>query len=590
MISYKELAKFIGQFIHIQRWKFLSILIISAILPFDALLWPFFLHLIIDIFTKFEANRAAAWQALQWPIAGMVLLTLGIEIGNRLISFLTAKTIPKFEADIRSTMFDHIQRHSPKYFNERFAGGLTNRITDMTTHTTAIIQEIIWTLIPAIITCIAGSIFLWIVNPLFTWIMIAWIVLHISVCTKFIHSCDKYEHQRGEARTALIGTIVDSLTNNFVVNLFYHFDFEKNYLEHFQKKEQISHELAKINVEKLRFLLSGIYLIGISFGLNGFLIYLWLHHRISTGQVVQIFTTGWNFSMLFWQVGAELPEIFQSAGMIKQAYSLMRDPSDIKDKPGAEKLKVFKGEIIFDDVYFHYNESKLFSFNHVHIKEGEKIGLVGFSGAGKTTFINLILRFYPLDKGKILIDGQDIAKVTLRSLRKQIALIPQDPILFHRSLYENIRYGNPETTPQEVFRAAQLAHCDQFIRRLPNGYETKAGERGAKLSGGEKQRIAIARAILTDAPILILDEATSALDSITERYIQESFAQLMENRTTLVIAHRLATLAQMDRIFVFDQGRIVEKGSHSELMDKSKVYAKMWKMQVDGHLPEELVS
>jgi ATP-binding cassette subfamily B protein len=249
-------------------------------------------------------------------------------------------------------------------------------------------------------------------------------------------------------------------------------------------------------------------------------------------------------------------------------------------------LKIHNGEIIFENVSFHYGEKKLFSNKHAHIRGGEKVGLVGFTGAGKSTFISLILRFFPLHGGKISIDGQEIGKVTLESLRRQIALIPQDPILFHRTLRENISYGKPDATEVEILAAARLAHCDEFIRNIPAGYEAKVGERGTKLSGGEKQRIAIARAILVDAPILILDEATSSLDSITEKYIQSSLENLMQNRTTIVIAHRLSTLSRMDRILVFDKGKIVEEGPHTALMNKGGLYAKMWDMQVGGFLPE----
>ena len=214
------------------------------------------------------------------------------------------------------------------------------------------------------------------------------------------------------------------------------------------------------------------------------------------------------------------------------------------------------------------------------------MGLVGYSGAGKSTFVNLILRFFSVEKGRILIDGQDIAHVTLESLRNNVALIPQDPILFHRSLEDNIRYGQVEASSKEVIAAAKLAHCDEFIKKNPNGYQALVGERGTKLSGGEKQRIAIARAMLLKAPILILDEATSALDSVTEKYIQDSLEKLMEKRTTIVVAHRLSTLAKMDRILVFDKGKIIEQGSHHQLLKKNGHYAHMWHMQAGGFLPD----
>lgn len=586
MVSYKELISFVWQFMRPQRWIFLLVLIITCAWALDALLWPYILHLVIDVFTRYEGNRLAAWGALKGPIIGGLSLVIGIEVSFRTMGFLLAKAIPKLEADIRMAMFDHVQRHSPKYFNEKFAGSLANKITDMTTQVSLIIQELLWPIFPAVSTCILAAVFLWYVNPIFAWVMLTWVILHLGVCLIFTRTCDVYEHQHGETRSALLGKIVDSFTNNFAVNLFYRFMHEKNYISPFQNEEQRTNRLAKQYVEKLRCFLSLFYFIGFMLGTNGFLLYLWVHDRITTGQVVQVFTTGWSIAFILWNVGTSLPTLFQSFGIAKQAYSVMRDPKDIEDKPGAKTLHVSSGEIVFDDVSFHYSEKKLFQNKHAQIRGGEKVGLVGYTGSGKSTFISLILRFYPIEKGKIIIDGQEISEVTLESLRCQIALIPQDPMLFHRTLRENIRFGKPEATDEEVIHAAKLAHCDEFIRKLPSGYEARVGERGTKLSGGERQRIAIARAILAEAPILILDEATSALDSMTERLIQDSLDKLMQNRTTIVIAHRLSTLSRMDRILVFDQGKIIEEGTHAYLLEKGGLYARMWRMQVGGFLPE----
>jgi ATP-binding cassette subfamily B protein len=319
-------------------------------------------------------------------------------------------------------------------------------------------------------------------------------------------------------------------------------------------------------------------------------IYLWLHHQISTGEVAQVFGTMWNIASIMWAVGGALPTFFQAFGTAKQAYSVMQDPKDLGDIPNAPSLKIRSGELVFENVFFQYGARPLFENKQAKIHGGEKVGLVGYTGAGKSTFINLILRFYPLLKGKILIDEQDIAHVSLESLRQQIALIPQDPILFHRTLRENILYGRPDASNEEMIKAAKLAHCDEFIQNIPKGYDAVVGERGTKLSGGEKQRIAIARAILTNAPILILDEATSSLDSITEKFIQDSLIKFMQNRTTIAIAHRLSTLSRMDRILVFDQGKIIEEGTHDLLLSKGGHYAKMWQMQVGGFLPEKPAS
>jgi ATP-binding cassette, subfamily B, bacterial len=587
MVSYKELIGFVWQFMRLQKWVFFFILLIDAFTwPLDALLWPYILHLVIDIFTRYEGDRTAAWEALKTPIIGGLCLVIYIETASRTMGFLMAKAVPKLQADIRMAMFDHVQHHSPHYFNERFAGSLANKMTDMTTQVELIIQQLFWPIIPVISTCVLGAVFLWFVNPIFAGILLVWICIHLGVCLKFTRPCDLYEHRHGEARSTLLGKIVDSFTNNFAVNLFYRFKHERKTISPFQGKEEETNIQARRYVEKMHCFLSLFYFIGIILGINGSLLYLWVHDRITSGQVVQVFTTMWNLSMILWTVGRALPVLFQSFGIVKQAYSVMRDPQDMGDKPDARSLKISSGAIVFDNVSFHYGEKKLFENKHAEIRGGERVGLVGYTGAGKSTFISLILRFFPLRHGKILIDGQEVAHVTLKSLRRQIALIPQDPVLFHRTLRENICYGKPEATEAEMIRAARLAHCDEFIRNMPNGYEATVGERGTKLSGGEKQRIAIARAILADAPILILDEATSSLDSVTEKYIQDSLETLMQNRTTIVIAHRLSTLSRMDRILVFDKGKIVEEGTHAVLLSREGLYAQMWKMQVGGFLPE----
>ncbi len=588
MVSYKEIIGFFWKFIRKQRWTFSSILIQDCINTLDSLLWPFILRWVIDIFTQNEANRAMAWGSLQTPIILSICLIAFIEINSRAMGFLMAKAIPKLQADIRMTLFDHVQEHSPHYFNERFAGSLANKITDMTTAAESILQQLFWPIISSIAMSVLGALFLWFVHPILSVVLILWIIIHLCICLVFSKTCDLYEHRHGEARSTLLGKIVDSLSNNFAVNLFYRFRFEKNALVPCQDAEEKTNVAARRYVEKMRSITSFFYATICFLGINGFVIYLWLQNKISTGEVAQVFATMWNIAAVMWAVGGALPAFFQSFGIAKQAYSIMLDPQDLGDRPDAQELQIQAGEIIFDNVSFHYGEKKLFANKHAHICRGEKVGLVGFTGAGKSTFVSLILRFFPLNSGKILIDGQDIADVTLESLRRQIALIPQDPILFHRTLRENISYGKPEATETEILDAARLAHCDEFIRTIPSGYEAKVGERGTKLSGGEKQRIAIARAILVNAPILILDEATSSLDSVTEKYIQESLDKLMQNRTTLVIAHRLSTLSRMDCILVFDRGKIVEEGTHATLMSQDGLYAKMWNMQVGGFLPERL--
>lgn len=588
-MSYKALIHFVWQFIRPHKGAFSVIFLVSLVWSLDATLWPYILRLIIDTLTKFDSERGLAWAALKYPVFGGLGLWIGVEIGFRCQGFLLAKALPKLEAEMRMHMFNHIQHHSPRYFNEHFAGSLSNKITDMTTQISLIIQQMLTVFVPAFAACILSIFFFSQVNPYFAAILGGWILIHFALCIAFTRKCVHYENAHGESRSALLGKIVDSLTNNFAVNLFYRFVHERKFISAFQQKEMDRNYQAKRYAEYMRLTLGIATFLGAGVAVNGLMLYYWIKGGISTGEVAQLFNTTWNVTMILWIAGSSIPALFQSVGISKQALTVMQDHQDVVDPHHAKPLVVSKGQIVFDGVSFQYGERKLFQDKDAFIQGGEKIGLVGYSGAGKSTFVSLILRFHPIEKGKIFIDGQDISNVTLESLRRQVALIPQDPILFHRSLKENIRYSKPEATDEDVAQAAKLAHCEEFIRKLPEGYDTLVGERGTKLSGGERQRIAIARAILSNAPILILDEATSSLDSVTEKYIQESLERLMKNRTTIVIAHRLSTLSKMDRILVFDKGNIIEEGSHKELLTKQGGhYANLWQKQIRGFLPEAL--
>jgi ATP-binding cassette, subfamily B, bacterial len=309
---------------------------------------------------------------------------------------------------------------------------------------------------------------------------------------------------------------------------------------------------------------------------------------ITIGDFALIFALTAQIFECMWGVSNEVTRFTEHFGKITQGLRLTTQAHDIQDEPSAPALQVTKGEICFNKVHFQFSDVEpLFSNKSVVIRAGQKVGLVGYSGSGKSTFVNLILRVFELQSGEIRIDGQDISKVTQNSLRQVISMIPQDPALFHRTLFENIQYGKLDATQDEIIQAAKKAHAHAFITLLPAGYESLVGERGIKLSGGQRQRITIARAILKNAPILILDEATSALDSVTENLIQESLLELMQGKTTLVVAHRLSTLLYMDRILVFDKGKIVEDGTHDDLLSKNGRYKTLWDAQVGGFLPEK---
>jgi len=585
-MSYKALSSFIWHCIRPYKWRYLSILIVSLVWSLDSTLWAYLIRLVIDDMTAYDLKREVAWQVLKIPVMAGFSLWLVVELGFRAQGFLLAKTLPELESDIRMKMVEHIQKHSPKYFNEHYAGGLSNKVTDMVTQVSFMLQQILTIFFPTAATCILGVLFFIAVNPLFAALLAGWLVVHFAICIGFSKKCDELEKNHGEVRTTLVGKIVDSFTNNFAVNLFFRFKYEREFIGGFQKLERTASYKAKQYIEYVRVLLGLASLIIGGVGINGYMIYSWLQGKITTGEVVQIFNMTWNISMTIWMTGFIIPQFVQALGISKQAFTVLKDPQDIVDPVNAEPIKITQGEIAFQNVSFFYGAKKLFQNKNIVIKGGQKVGLVGYSGAGKSTFINLILRFFPVTYGKILIDGQDISRVTLESLRQNVALIPQDPILFHRSIKENIVYGKLDATDDEILKVAKLAHCHEFIKRFSEGYDAYVGERGTKLSGGERQRIVIARAMLANAPILILDEATSALDSVTERYIQESLERLMVGKTSIVIAHRLSTLARMDRIIVFEKGKVVEDGSHAELLAKDGHYAKMWKMQAGGFIPD----
>lgn len=584
------LYTFIFHFIRMQRGMFGWALLASLVWALDQTLFPYVTQQVVDVLTQHEQEREQMWSAILFPLSLGAGLWLLVEVGFRLQGFLLARALPQFEGDIRMAMFDHIQHHSPKYFQDRLAGSLSNHIHDMVTHASQLVQQTITIFIPVLLAGLLALLFFISIQPLFALLLGLWMCVHCGVCFYFSRKINHDEAHHGTLRTALMSHVVDSFNNAFSVNLFYRFRDEKRALAIKQHKEQMANQHAKRSVEVMQAYLGIISFIGPGIAMTAMMLSTWAHGGMTAGEVVQIFNTSWNMIMLAWIAGCSLPMMFQSIGLANQALQLVHEPQDLGDRPHARALQVTKGEIRFENVSFGYGETTLFEGKSLVIHPGEKVGLVGTSGAGKSTFINLLLRFHQVHKGRILIDGQNINDVTLESLRRNVALIPQEPHLFHRTIFDNIRYGRLDATAEEIHDAATQASCLSCIERLPKGYATLVGDRGAKLSGGERQRIAIARTILANSPILLLDEATSALDSITEKEIQNALDALMQGRTTLVIAHRLSTLANMDRILVFSKGKIVESGSHKELLARDGFYTRLWSMQAGGFLQDDLVS
>ncbi len=427
-----------------------------------------------------------------------------------------------------------------------------------------------------------------------------WFIGYVLVLKYFIPRLKERAIETSRARSMLTGRIVDSYTNILTVKLFAHTEREDAYARS-AMREQLDKLKVQLRLTTLMetslFAINGLLLVSLS----GLAILLWSQQAVTIGAIALVMgltirivnMSGW----VMWTVAG----IFENLGIAYESMETVSRPWSVLDKPGARSLEVAKGEIVYDDVSFRYGKPRTLDSSRaggvidglsLRIAAGEKVGLVGRSGAGKSTLVSLLLRFYDLESGRILIDGQDIAEGTQESLRAQIGLVTQDTSLLHRSVLDNILYGRPDAGLEAAQRAAARAHADVFIPELEDlagrrGYAAHVGERGVKLSGGQRQRIAIARVLLKNAPILILDEATSALDSEVEAAIQESLNELMAGKTVIAIAHRLSTIAAMDRLVIMDRGRIVEQGSHAELLRRGGLYADLWKRQSGGFLGQE---
>jgi len=545
---------------------------------------PLFFKDFFDVLASNQPSGAVASKLISILII-IAALDLLEWVFWRISTFADSYFVPKVMADLSNYCFSYLHQHSFTYFSNNFVGSLVKKVKWFVNAFRVIDDKIIWNLLPLAIKVLVISIVLFKTNVVLGVAVIIWTALFMIINWIFTKYKLQYDIKRSEAETETTGVLADTVTNHTNVRLF------NGYARELKSFALVTEKLRRLqlftwNLGNLIEGIQGFLMIGLEIGVFYLAVKLWVKGFLTVGDFVLIQTYLVNLFMRIWDFGRVIREIYEHLADAEEMTVILSTPHDIQDIPGAKKLKINNGQIEFKDVVFNYHQTRtiLDQFN-LTVKPGERLALIGPSGAGKTTVVKLLLRMHDITSGKILIDGQDISQVTQESLWQNVSLVPQDPILFHRTLWENIRYGRPEATDAEILAAAQAAHCHEFIKGLSDGYNTYVGERGIKLSGGERQRVAIARAILRNAPILVLDEATSSLDSESESLIQDALNKLMVDKTVIVVAHRLSTIKKMDRIVVMDAKGIVEAGSHDELSKKKGgLYQKLWRLQAGGFI------
>jgi ATP-binding cassette subfamily B protein len=543
---------------------------------------PVYAGRLVDAVTLATTDRTAAWDAA-FP-AFVVLVGLGAgmvvvrHIAFRSIEWLTLGMMD----DVTREAFAHVQRFSSSWHANTFAGSTVREITRAMWALDLLNDTLLMALLPSVVVLVGSTIVLGLYWPVMGLVVAAGTIAYIAMTVALSLVYIRPAARRSNAwDTRVGGTLADAIACNAVVKA-----FGAEAREDVRLGRVLGKWRRRTQHTWKRYTNSGtaqlLLLLVIRTAVIGTVLWLWWQGRATPGDVAYVLTTYFVIHGYLRDIGMHINNLQRSVNDMEDLVEIHAQPLGIEDATAAAPMRVGGGRIVFDRVTFHYSghATPLYHDLSVTIRAGERVGLVGRSGSGKTTFVKLIQRLHDVTNGRILIDGQDVSTVTQESLRAQVAIVQQEPVLFHRSLSENIAYARPEASRAEIEQAARLANAHEFISRLPDGYATLVGERGVKLSGGERQRVALARAFLADAPILILDEATSSLDSESEALIQEAMERLMVGRTSIIIAHRLSTVRAVDRILVFDHGRIVEEGDHQTLVGRAGgIYRSLFERQ-----------
>ena len=562
--------------------KFLTLIPISHLLRF--VVTPLLISFVIQSLIKHPHDYLTPLWLIGATTACMVVSTLANDKGYTILF--------NMDEEIQSRLLKRglrgLMNQSYQFFTEQKVGTLAGDLTNFAKSYVSLTDTYFLSTNHLIISFVCGLMVIGVLAPILLIPTVAISVILISLNVKNVRARAPYRNKRKQLTSELAGSVADIMGNQLLVRIF---ASEGRETKRIARDRQVIEGVARKEIEIIERESMHRQTVLYAFQLFTLLLFVWLsaHDLVSIAGVIFTFTYLNRSTDAIFGISAIMRQYEQAFLDAAPMVQILQLPLTVVDKPDAHELTVARGEIMLRDVNFAYSDQAddpVFSSLNLTIPAGQRVGLAGHSGGGKTTLTKLLLRFVDIESGEVLIDEQNIADITQASLRSQIAYVPQDPFLFHRSLRENISYGKADATDNEVIAAAKKAHAWEFIQRLPNGLDTVVGERGVKLSGGQRQRIAIARAILKDAPILILDEATSALDSESEKLIQQSLTALMKGRTSIVIAHRLSTIAKLDRIIVLDDGKIVEDGPHTKLLKKDGTYARLWKHQSGGFIEE----